>query len=66
MTKYLDGLESFAHSAFHEHVYSEPSVVLMFASHRAYGMLVPCTNEKLCPAHKAAGRDEEEEHEHRG
>lgn len=56
----------FPYLAFREHVYSEPSLALMFASHTVFGARVLCTRKCDCPAITAGRNDEEDGHQHRG
>jgi len=55
---------AFPYLAFREHVYSEPSLALMFASHTVFGARVLCTNK--CPTVISGHNDEEDGHQHRG
>jgi hypothetical protein len=52
--------------AFHEYVYSEPSLALMFASKTAYIEHFLCTSKSTCPGVVAGSNCEENDHEHRG
>jgi len=56
----------FPYLAFREHVYSEPSLALMFASHAVFGARVLCTYKCSCPAVTTGQNDEEDGHQHRG
>lgn len=56
----------FPYLAFREHVYSEPSLALMFASHTVFGARVMCTYKCSCPAVTAGQNNEEDGHQHRG
>lgn len=56
----------FPYVAFREHVYSEPSLALMFASQTVFGTRVLCTYKCSCPAVTARSNDEEDDHQHRG
>lgn len=56
----------FPYVAFREHVYSEPSLALMFASRNVFGTRVLCTYKCSCPGVTARRNDEEVCHQHRG
>ncbi|PNF30910.1 hypothetical protein B7P43_G03198 [Cryptotermes secundus] len=55
----------FPYVAFREHVYSEPSLALMFASRTVFGTRVLCTYKCSCPGVTARRNDEEVCHQHR-
>lgn len=56
----------FLHLAFRKYVYSEPSLVLMFASPMMYMNKILCTSKSSCPAVVAGHNFEEDGHRHRG
>jgi len=56
----------FPRFAFHEYVYSEPSLALMFASQTVYIEQIVCTSKSSCPAVVAGSKCEEDGHRHRG
>jgi hypothetical protein len=56
----------FPRLAFHEYVYSEPSLALMFASQTVYIEQILCTSKSSCPAVVAGSNCEEDGHRHRG
>jgi hypothetical protein len=56
----------FPYMAFREHVYSEPSLALMFASEAVFRARVLCTYKCSCPAVTSRRNDEEDGHRHRG
>jgi F-box protein 22 len=55
----------FPRFAFHEYVYSEPSLALMFASQTVYIEQILCTSKSSCPAVDAGSNCEEDGHRHR-
>jgi hypothetical protein len=56
----------FPYMAFRKHVYSEPSLALMFASQTVFGAHVLCTYKCTCPSVNARCNDEDDDHQHRG
>ncbi|KAJ4428662.1 hypothetical protein ANN_25655, partial [Periplaneta americana] len=63
--KFAEAMASVPYVAFREHVYSEPSLALMFASNTVFGAKVLCTYKCSCPALTQTHSDEKDGHQHR-